>query len=67
MAEIAAAAAHLARGDMPLVVPLEPERGRTSPAEPGMARLFLDAGRRSGVRPADIVGVIANEGACPVS
>jgi ATP-dependent RNA helicase DeaD len=65
MAEIAAAAARLARGDTPLVVPLEPEREWTPPAEPGMARLFVDAGRRSGVRPADIVGVIVNEGGVP--
>jgi ATP-dependent RNA helicase DeaD len=65
MAEIAAAAARLARGTTPLVVPLEPEREGTPPTEPGMVRLFLDAGRRSGVRPADIVGALANEGGVP--
>jgi ATP-dependent RNA helicase DeaD len=65
MAEIAAAAARLARGATPLVLPLEPEREWTPPAEPGMARLFLDAGRRSGVRPGDIVRVIASEGGVP--
>jgi ATP-dependent RNA helicase DeaD len=30
-----------------------------------MVRLFIDAGRRSGVRPADIVGAIAGEAAVP--
>ena len=30
-------------------------------AEPGMTRLYLDAGRRQGVRPQDIVGSFANE------
>jgi ATP-dependent RNA helicase DeaD len=31
----------------------------------GMARLFLDIGRDDGVRPADIVGAIANEAGIP--
>jgi len=30
-----------------------------------MVRLFIDAGRRSGVRPSDIVGAIANEAGVP--
>ena len=34
-------------------------------AEDGMVRLFIDAGRASGVRPADIVGAIANEAGLP--
>lgn len=32
-----------------------------------MVRLFIDAGRKSGVRPADIVGAIANEAGVPGS
>ncbi len=31
----------------------------------GMVRLFLNAGRMGGVRPADIVGALANEGGIP--
>jgi hypothetical protein len=65
MVEIAAAAARLAGGDKPLVVPLEPEPEQIPPTEPGMIRLFLDAGRRIGVRPTDIVGAIANEAGVP--
>jgi ATP-dependent RNA helicase DeaD len=65
MAEIAAAAVRLARGDRPLVVPLEPEPENAPPTEPGMARLLIEAGRRTGVRPADIVGAIANEAGVP--
>ncbi|HXG68371.1 MAG TPA: DEAD/DEAH box helicase [Blastocatellia bacterium] len=63
MAEIAAAAVRLARGDKPFVVPLEPEEAPD--AESGMVRLFIDAGRRTGVRPSDIVGAIANEAGVP--
>lgn len=65
MSEIAAAAARLARADKPLEVILEPAPEVTSPAEDGMVRLFIDAGRNSGVRPADIVGAIANEAGVP--
>jgi ATP-dependent RNA helicase DeaD len=65
MAEVAAAAARLARGDKPLVVTLEPEPAQVARTEEGMVRLFIDAGRRSGVRPADIVGAIANEAGVP--
>jgi ATP-dependent RNA helicase DeaD len=65
MAEIAAAAARLARGDKPLDVDIEPEAREVAPVEGGMARLFLSAGRRNGVRPADIVGAIANEAGVP--
>lgn len=63
MAEIAAAAARLARGDSPLEVMLEPEP--IAPATDGMVRLMIDAGRRHGVRPNDIVGAIANEAGVP--
>jgi ATP-dependent RNA helicase DeaD len=62
MAEIAAAAARLAHGDRPLSVASDPE---PSPAGGEMVRLYLDAGRGSGVRPADIVGAIANEAGVP--
>ncbi|MGZ6389808.1 MAG: DEAD/DEAH box helicase [Ktedonobacterales bacterium] len=36
-------------------------RDRQPQVEQGMARLFLRVGRRDGVRPADLVGAIANE------
>ena len=65
MAEVAAAAARLARGDKPLDVEIEPEARDMAPVQGGMARLFLSAGRRNGVRPADIVGAIANEAGVP--
>ena len=65
MAEIAAAAARLAHGDQPLVVPIEPAPEAVPVAEDGMVRLFIAAGRDSGVRPADIVGAIANEAGVP--
>ncbi len=63
--EIAAAAARLARGDKPLEVELESGDEEIVPAEDGMVRLFVDAGRRDGVRPGDIVGAIANEAEVP--
>ena len=65
MAEIAAAAARMAAGEKGLDVPLEPEPEAVAPAENGMVRLFIAAGRRSGVRPSDIVGAIANEAGIP--
>ncbi|HYO16120.1 MAG TPA: DEAD/DEAH box helicase [Thermoanaerobaculia bacterium] len=65
LAEIAAAAARLARGDKPLEVEVEPEPEGVPAAEDGMVRLFLDAGGRAGIRPADIVGAIANEAGVP--
>ncbi len=66
MAEIAAAAARLAQGDKSLevvsaAIPDEvPQTGNN-----GMARLFIETGRDSGVRPTDIVGAIANESGIP--
>ena len=65
MAEVAAAAARLARRDLPLVVDLEPDPVETPRAEEGMVRLFLGAGSRAGIRPGDIVGAIANEAGVP--
>jgi len=37
----------------------------SSRVDAGMVRLFINAGRSSGVRPADIVGAIANESGLP--
>ena len=65
LAEVAAAAARLARGDKPLEVEVEPGPAEMSPAEDGMVRLFIAAGSRAGVRPGDIVGAIANEADVP--
>ena len=65
IAEIAAAAARLARGDKALLVALEPEPATMPATESGMVRLIMDAGRRNGVRPTDIVGAIANEAGVP--
>jgi ATP-dependent RNA helicase DeaD len=66
IAEIAAAAAYLARRERPLVeVAVEPEARELPGAGDGMVRLFLNAGRLNGVRPADIVGAIANEASVP--
>ena len=65
LAEIAAAAARLARGDKPLEVEVEPEAEQVSRTEDGMVRLFLGAGSWAGVRPGDIVGAIANEAGVP--
>jgi len=65
MAEIAAAAVRLAREDKPLTMTLEPEPEQMAHTEDGMDRFFIDIGRRDGVRPADIVGAIANEAGVP--
>src|SRR6185369_3702739 len=43
----------------------EPDVEDVVVAEDGMTRLFIDAGRRDGVRPGDIVGAIANEADVP--
>jgi ATP-dependent RNA helicase DeaD len=62
MTEVAAAAAKLARGSQPLEVAAQPEPAPApSGSDGGMVRLFIDAGREAGVRPADIVGAIAGE------
>jgi ATP-dependent RNA helicase DeaD len=57
--------------DIPVVTPPRPgqrreQRGRggaagTRPPKAGTTRLFVNAGRASGVRPQDIVGALANE------
>ena len=61
MAEVAAAAAKLARGSQPLEVGAEPAPSPAALAGDGMVRLFIDAGRDASVRPADIVGAITGE------
>jgi ATP-dependent RNA helicase DeaD len=65
MAEVAAAAARLAGRERPLAVSVEPEAPERAPGDGGTVRLFLNAGRESGVRAADIVGAIANETGVP--
>lgn len=65
MAEIAAAAARLARGDKPLTLAVAEQPADLAPAEDGMVRLVIDAGRQQGVRAGDIVGAIANEAGIP--
>ncbi len=71
--EIAAACARLAGGDKPFEVAApEPEPRTTSPAartsgENQMTCLFFDVGHHSQIRPADIVGAIANEANVPGS
>ena len=65
MSEVAAAAARLARGDKPLVLAVAEEPEDLAPAEAGMVRLVIDAGRNQGVRAGDIVGAIANEADVP--
>src|SRR6185436_16124272 len=62
---VAAAAAYLARRERPLDVAVDPEPAGMPSADGGMVRLFLNAGRIAGVRPADIVGAIANEAGVP--
>ncbi len=74
LAEIAAAALSLAAtsdGRKPLLTAEEAREEEVEevpsdrPTERGMVRLFVDAGRKDGVRPADIVGAIANEARIP--
>jgi ATP-dependent RNA helicase DeaD len=68
LAEIAAAAVRMARGDKPLEPPSAPEPepiGFPLPESTEIVMLHIDAGRNSGLRPADIVGAIANEANLP--
>jgi ATP-dependent RNA helicase DeaD len=69
ISEVAAAAAALSRRDRPLAPPpmpdllpaFEPGGRRPAGADGDMVRLFFNSGAQNGVRPADIVGAIANE------
>ncbi len=65
MAEVAAASARLARGDKPLDLAVAEQPADLAPAEDGMVRLVIDAGREQGVRAGDVVGAIANEAGIP--
>ncbi|MFN8483182.1 MAG: DEAD/DEAH box helicase [Anaerolineae bacterium] len=72
LAEIAAAALSLAATSDARKALLTAEEARDeeemsveTPVERGMVRLFVDAGRKDGIRPADIVGAIANEAHIP--
>jgi len=68
MAEVAAAAAKLARAGQPLELAATADPApavSTSRSDGDMVRLFIDAGRNAGVRPADIVGAIAGETGLP--
>jgi len=64
IAEIAAAAMKLA-AERDGVRPSAPPEIDGVPAEKGMARLFVEIGRRQGLRPGDLVGAIANEAHVP--
>ncbi|WP_437677731.1 DEAD/DEAH box helicase [Sorangium sp. So ce131] len=45
----------------PAAPPGRPRRERPGGADGGVARLYVSAGRDAGIRPADLVGAIANE------
>jgi ATP-dependent RNA helicase DeaD len=63
--ELAAAAFKLLLNEAEQEDTLVSVEGDGAGAEPGMTRLFLDVGRFDRVRPADIVGAIANEVGIP--
>ncbi|HKO01176.1 MAG TPA: helicase-related protein, partial [Thermoanaerobaculia bacterium] len=76
MAEVAAAAARLANGTRSLAavaeapeprpfVPSAPRAPGAAPSADGKVRLTMAVGKRDGIRPADIVGSIANEADVP--
>ncbi|MBX7223481.1 MAG: DEAD/DEAH box helicase [Blastocatellia bacterium] len=65
VAEIAAAASYLARGERQLEAVSEVENEPQQPVELGMVRFYLDAGHNHGLRPNDVVGAIANEAGVP--
>jgi ATP-dependent RNA helicase DeaD len=69
MAEIAAAAARVARGELPLESEApEPPRAVSEQgfeADGETTRIAIDVGRENDVRPGDIVGAIANETGLP--
>ena len=64
MAEVAAAAARLAHGARAVAVPVveaAPAPVRTHDDEEPKVRLSMAVGKKDGIRPADVVGSIANE------
>jgi ATP-dependent RNA helicase DeaD len=71
MAELAAAAARIANMARPIAVaevappPPPPTRPDYRPAREEKVRLSMAVGKRDGIRPADIVGSIANEADIP--
>ncbi|MCZ7570750.1 MAG: DbpA RNA binding domain-containing protein [Ardenticatenaceae bacterium] len=62
--EVAAAALKLAAEARGLTV-MQAGETPSVPTEDGMTRLFLDLGRKDGLRPQDVVGAIANEARIP--
>jgi len=66
VAEIAAAAARLASAARPVAAePPQPAVKEQPRASTDSVRLRMDVGKRDGVRPADVVGSIANEAGIP--
>jgi ATP-dependent RNA helicase DeaD len=70
LSEVAAAALRLVlerdgSGPRTIVSPVDGEAALG--VETGMQRLFIDLGRKQGIRPGDIVGAIANEAGIPGS
>lgn len=65
VAEVAAAASYLARGDRQLEQVSEANKEPLPAVEFGMIRFFLDLGNNHGLRPSDVVGAIANEAGIP--
>ncbi len=65
IAEIAAAAIKLAAEATGRLAIVPAEEAESYDSEPGMARLFVDIGRKAGLRPGDLVGAIANEAGVP--
>jgi ATP-dependent RNA helicase DeaD len=65
MAEVAAAAARLASVTRPIAEAREEEVEERRPRTAESVRLRMDVGKRDGIRPADVVGSIANEAGIP--
>ena len=65
LVDLAAAAFKLLLNEVEQEETLVSVEGDGAGVEPGMTRLFLDVGRFNRVRPADIVGAIANEVGIP--
>jgi ATP-dependent RNA helicase DeaD len=63
--DLAAAAFRLLLKEVEQEETITTVEGDAAGVEPGMARLFIDVGRFEKVRPADLVGAIANEAGVP--